>query len=65
MISGIDTAAVQQVAAHARPGIDFTTDVSRYAGAVCCDMHLLDMMTKNLLHNALRFARTEIRVILA
>jgi signal transduction histidine kinase len=55
-------ATVQQVAAHARADIRITADVSADASAVCCDMHLLDTVLKNLLHNALRFARSEIRV---
>ncbi|MBS0387665.1 MAG: hypothetical protein JSR15_04220 [Proteobacteria bacterium] len=58
-------ALAQQVAAHARADISITTDVSPDASAVRCDMHLLDTLLRNLLHNALRFARSRIRVTFA
>ena len=55
-------ALAQQVAAHARTDVAITTEVSADAGSIYCDMYLLETVLRNLLHNALRFARTQIRV---
>jgi signal transduction histidine kinase len=57
--------ATQRVAAHARADVTITADVSAAAGSVYCDMYLLETVLRNLLHNALRFARAEIRVTFA
>jgi len=55
-------AIVQQVAAHARDGVTITADVAASACAVHCDSYLLETVLRNLLQNALRFARAQIRV---
>jgi signal transduction histidine kinase len=42
--------------------IRVNTDVAEAAAAVCCDMHLIETVLRNLIHNALRYARTQIDV---
>jgi len=53
------TAAVKR---DARPEIEFHCEVQPAATGVACDAHLFETVLKNLLYNASRFARREIRV---
>ncbi len=55
-------AIAEQVRRDSRPGLCMATEVSGDAGRVVCDGHLFDTVLKNLLYNATRFARREVRV---
>ena len=41
------------------------TDIRGNAGQVVCDVHLLESAYKNLLYNAMRFAKRDVRVTFA
>jgi two-component system, OmpR family, sensor kinase len=45
-----------------RPEIRLVVDVRGDASAVVCDLHLMESVVQNLLNNALRFARQNVRV---
>ncbi|MDB6092043.1 MAG: two-component sensor histidine kinase [Gammaproteobacteria bacterium] len=55
-------AIAESVRCDARPDILINTHVQSDADAVSCDIHLLETVLKNLLHNAIRYARHEISV---
>jgi two-component system OmpR family sensor kinase len=55
-------AIVEQVRRDARADIRLRADVQGDADAVICDAHLLETVLRNLLYNAVRFARHDIRV---
>jgi two-component system OmpR family sensor kinase len=55
-------AIAEYVRRDARPDIRLCTDVQGDAVSVKCDMHLLETVIRNLLYNAARFARHDMRV---
>jgi len=55
-------AITDQVRRDSRPDLCMATEVAGDAGRVVCDGHLFDTVLKNLLYNAARFARHEVRV---
>ena len=52
----------EYVRRDARPDIRMCADVHGDAQKVNCDMHLLELVLKNLLYNAARYAKRDIRV---
>ncbi|HJY36909.1 MAG TPA: ATP-binding protein [Steroidobacteraceae bacterium] len=56
------TASVQR---GARPELTIATQVDAAATAVVCDAHLIETVLRNLLYNATRYARRQIRVSFA
>ena len=55
-------AIAENVRCTSRPGLEVTTEVSARADAVVCDLYLIESVLKNLLYNAARHAKREIRV---
>jgi two-component system OmpR family sensor kinase len=55
-------AITEYVRCNARPEIRMRSAVQSDADKVICDMHLLEAVLKNLLYNAARYARRDIRV---
>jgi two-component system OmpR family sensor kinase len=55
-------AIADQVRRDSRPDLCMAAEVAGDAGRVVCDGHLFDTVLKNLLYNAARFARHEVRV---
>jgi two-component system OmpR family sensor kinase len=55
-------AIAEYVRCDARPDIRLCTDIQGDAVSVKCDMHLLESVLRNLLYNAARFAKQDIRV---
>lgn len=47
----------------ARPDIEISAATSGDAGKVFCDLHLMEAVVKNLLYNAARYARREVRMV--
>jgi signal transduction histidine kinase len=58
-------AIADYVARDMRPDLRVATDVSGNAVHVACDGHLFETILRNLLYNAVRFARGEVRVTFA
>lgn len=55
-------AIADNVRRDARPGIQLHSDVHPGADQVVCDVHLMEAVLRNLLYNAIRFARQDILV---
>ncbi len=55
-------AIADNVRRDARPGIQLHSDVHSGADQVVCDVHLMEAVLRNLLYNAIRFARQDILV---
>jgi two-component system, OmpR family, sensor kinase len=55
-------AITEYVRCNARPDIRMRSAVQNNADKVICDMHLLETVLKNLLYNAARYAKRDIRV---
>jgi two-component system, OmpR family, sensor kinase len=55
-------AIAESVKRGARAELSISCDVQPDATKVSCDAHLMETVVRNLLYNALRYARTEIRV---
>jgi two-component system OmpR family sensor kinase len=55
-------AIAESVSRNARPEIRICAAVQSDADQVICDMHLLETVLKNLLYNAARYAKHDIRV---
>jgi len=55
-------AITESVERNARPEIRICSEVQSDADKVVCDMHLLETVLKNLLYNAARYAKHDIRV---
>jgi signal transduction histidine kinase len=55
-------AIAESVRRNARPGIRMRSAVQSGADKVICDMHLLETVLKNLLYNAARYAKHDIRI---
>jgi two-component system OmpR family sensor kinase len=55
-------AIAESVKRDARPEIRMSSSVQSDADKVICDVHLLETVLKNLLYNAARYAKHEIRV---
>ena len=55
-------ALVDQVRADVRADLVLSAEVHGDAGAVICDLHLLETLLRNLLYNAARYAKYEVRV---
>jgi len=55
-------AITEYVRCNARPEIRMRSAVQSDADKVICDMHLLETVLKNLLYNAARYAKRDIRV---
>jgi len=55
-------AITEYVRRNARPEIRMRSAVQTNADKVICDMHLLETVLKNLLYNAARYAKRDIRV---
>jgi two-component system OmpR family sensor kinase len=55
-------AITEHVKHDVRPGIHVVTDVNADADRVACDVHLFESVLKNLLYNASRHARRDVRV---
>ena len=55
-------AITESVRRNARPEIHMCAAVQNDADKVICDMHLVETVLKNLLYNAARYAKHEIRV---
>jgi two-component system, OmpR family, sensor kinase len=55
-------AIAEYVRRNARPEIRMRSAVQTNADKVICDMHLLETVLKNLLYNAARYAKRDIRV---
>jgi len=55
-------AIAEYVRRDARPGIRMWAEVHGNADKVNCDLHLVESVLKNLLYNASRYAKREIRV---
>ena len=58
-------AIAEHVRRDARPEISVATEVAADADHVVCDGHLVETVLRNLLYNAVRFARREVRVSFA
>jgi two-component system OmpR family sensor kinase len=58
-------AIAEHVRRDARPEISVQTEVAADAERVVCDGHLVETVLRNLLYNAVRFARREVRVSFA
>lgn len=55
-------AITEDVARDAGPAIRLTAQVQADAVRIVCDTHLLESVLKNLLYNAIRYAKSEVRV---
>jgi two-component system, OmpR family, sensor kinase len=55
-------AIVDSVRRDARPEVRIRTQVAGDARAVPCDMHLMESVLRNLLYNAIRYARGQVAV---
>jgi signal transduction histidine kinase len=55
-------AIAEQVKRDARPEIQLDSDIQGEADAVICDVHLLETVLRNLLYNAIRHAKRNVRV---
>jgi two-component system, OmpR family, sensor kinase len=60
--SALVPALAEHVVRETRPEILVRTELHGDAGRVVCDLHLIESVFKNLLYNAARYARREIRV---
>jgi two-component system OmpR family sensor kinase len=55
-------AIAESARSNSRPDRHVVTDIRGYTGEVVCDVHLLESAYKNLLYNAMRFAKRDVRV---
>ena len=55
-------AVTESVRRSARPDLHIRCNVDEKATAVSCDAHLMETVLRNLLYNAIRYARSEVRV---
>lgn len=55
-------AIADNVQRDARPGIQLRSDVQAGADQIVCDVHLMESVLRNLLYNAIRFAKRDILV---
>jgi signal transduction histidine kinase len=55
-------AIAESVRRNCRPGLDVSIEVSAEGHGVVCDLHLIESVVQNLLYNAVRYARREVRV---
>lgn len=55
-------AVTESAGRSAPPGLSLRCDVQSSATRVSCDAHLMETVLRNLLYNAMRYAREEIRV---
>lgn len=55
-------AMTDAVRRSSRTELDITCEVDGAATSILCDAHLMETVLRNLLHNAIRYARREIRV---
>jgi signal transduction histidine kinase len=55
-------AVTESVGRSARPELKLHCEVQPEAKAISCDAHLMETVLRNLLYNAIRYARREIRV---
>jgi two-component system, OmpR family, sensor kinase len=55
-------AIAEQVRRDARPDIQMRSDIQGDADKIICDVHLLEAVLRNLLYNAIRYAKRDIRV---
>ena len=55
-------AIAESARSNSRPDRRVVTDIQGNAGQVVCDVHLLESAYKNLLYNAMRFAKRDVRV---
>jgi two-component system OmpR family sensor kinase len=58
-------AIAEYVRRASRPGVSIRTQVEDDARAVLCDLHLIESVLKNLLSNAVRYAKGEVTVTFA
>ena len=58
-------AIVDSAARASRTSVQITCDVDPSATAVVCDAHLIETVVRNLVYNALRYARDRVRVSFA
>ena len=58
-------AIADTVQRDARPGLRLRSDVQAGADQVVCDVHLMEAVLRNLLYNAIRFAKRDIVVAFA
>ncbi len=60
------TALIPNIAEHvrrdARPDLNIETHIQNDANGIICDAHLLETAIKNILYNAIRYARRKIQV---
>jgi two-component system, OmpR family, sensor kinase len=54
---------VETVTRASREDLRIRCEVSPRAGAVKCDAHLMETVVRNLLYNAVRYARSEVHVV--
>lgn len=55
-------AVTESAGRSAQPGLSLRCEVQNSATRVSCDAHLMETVLRNLLYNAMRYARREIRV---
>jgi two-component system OmpR family sensor kinase len=55
-------ALAQHIARESRPDLEVRTELHGDTGRVVCDLHLIESVLRNLLYNAARHARHEVRV---
>jgi two-component system, OmpR family, sensor kinase len=55
-------AIAESARSNLRPDRHVVTDIQGTTGQVVCDVHLLESAYKNLLYNAMRFAKRDVRV---
>lgn len=55
-------AVTESAGRSAQPGLSILCEVQSSATRVSCDAHLMETVLRNLLYNAMRYARQEIRV---
>jgi two-component system OmpR family sensor kinase len=64
-LTGIIPALAESIAREVRPELRLQTDLRGDTTRVVCDLHLIELVLKNLLYNAARHARREIMVTFA
>lgn len=55
-------AVVDSIRRDARPNLEIRCETAEHATRVRCDVHLMETVLRNLLYNAIRYARSTIRV---
>jgi two-component system, OmpR family, sensor kinase len=55
-------ALAENIARESRPDLEVRTELRGDAGRVVCDLHLIEAVLRNLLYNAARHAKREVRV---